>query len=465
MPLYNIAFWFCAFFLLGVFFISIFNQFLLIILAVLLASLYFLIFKKYAFATLVLFAIVGAGYYQISDNIQKSVAMPFDESTEFYGVVRKLEQAPTHQKLVVSLESPYQGRIKVNVQRYPEFVYGDLVQIKGIIKKPFPESEKYFAKDGIFGISNFPKIEKIKSGQGSAIMAGLLKFKNQIKGTFKSILPQEKAAFLSGITLGERESFSKELEEKMSISGTTHLVALSGYNISVIAWAVALIFGSFFSKTISFYGSVSVIVLFVLMTGAEASVVRAAIMGIIALLALQAERMYSLRNAIVITAFLMVVFNPKVLVFDLGFQLSFAALLGIVYLSPVVKSILRIRESGFLSWKQNALITFSAQAAVVPFLLGTFGVFSLTSFVANILILEAVPLTMGIGFVAGGLGFISNFLAQIVGWLLNLFLTYELWIIDIFSKITLPIITESFGFFAAIIYYLLLVGFIYKFRK
>ncbi len=437
----------------------------LISLAAVLVSVFFVVFKKYPFVILVLAVILGAVYYQVFDNIQRSTAISFEENTEFNGIIRKIEQGPAYQRLVVFLDHPYQGKIRVNAQRYPELAYGDLVQIKGIIKEPSPESEKYLAKEGIFGVMDFPEIKLIESGHGNPILAGLFDFKNRIKGIFKRILPQEKAAFLSGLTLGERESFSKEFEKKMSLSGTTHLVALSGYNISVIALAIGLIFGAFLSQALSFYLSVAVIILFVLMTGAEASVVRAAIMGIIALLASRAERTHSLRNAIVIAAFLMVIFNPKVLVFDLGFQLSFAALLGIIYLSPVLKGILRIRDPGFLNWKENASVTISAQLAVVPLLLGNFGIFSLTSFVANILIVGAVPLTMGLGFVAAGLGLVSDFLAQATGWLLNFILAYELWIIDLFSKITLPIAAQSFGFLAAIIYYILLIGFIYKFNK
>lgn len=464
MPVHNIAFWFCAFFLLGVFFISAANQLLIVSLGALLISLYFFIFKKCHFAILALFIIAGAFYYQIFDAAQKGIDIPFGEKAEITAIIKKIEQSETKQEFAAELQSPHSGKIKIISRRYPGFTYGDLVKITGAIKKPPPEAADYFAKEGIYGISSFPEIELVKSGQGNVIKANLLDLKNNIIETFKKILPEQKAAFLSGITLGERQEFSKEFEEKMSLSGTTHLVALSGYNISVIAWAVAGIFGAWFSRSISFYLSALIIVLFVLMTGAEASIVRAAIMGVIALLAKQTERTHSMRNAIVIAAFLMVLFNPRVLAFDLGFQLSFAALLGLVYLMPVLQKIFNVKGGDFFNWKENALTTISAQLAVVPLLLANFGIFSLTSFLANILILSAVPLTMGLGFVMAGLGFISEFLAGIIGFAANALLSYELWIIDIFSKITLPIATESFGFFAAIVYYVILIGFIYKFN-
>ena len=168
---------------------------------------------------------------------------------------------------------------------------------------------------------------------------------------------------------------------------------------------------------------------------------------------------------IIIAAFLMVLHNPKVLVFDLGFQLSFAALLGIVYLLPVLKKIFIYERPGFLNWKENFLTTLSAQLAVIPFLLSNFGIFSLTSLVSNVLIAEAIPITMALGFIMAGLGFISSFLSQLVVFITNPFLAYILWVIDLFSRFTLPVASESFGFLAAVIYYFILISSIYKFRK
>jgi competence protein ComEC len=465
MSFHNLAFWFCAFFILGIFLISVTGNFWLTGLIGLLMAVYFTLFKKFRFMFLSLVIIVGAAYFLVFDYSRSAVSIPFDNGVEVKGVVKKADHFLSRQRLAVDLESPHSGRIQVNAARYPDFIYGDLIKISGTIKRPEGDFADYYKKENIAGIVNYAQLSLIESGRGNFIKAELLGFKNKIIGTFKNILPSEKAAFLAGITLGERQEFSKEFEEKMSLSGTTHLVALSGYNVSVIALVVAGFFGLYFSRSATFYLSVLVIILFVLMTGGEASIVRAAIMGIIALLAKETERLYSMRNAIVIAAFLMVLFNPRVLVFDLGFQLSFAALMGIVYLLPVLQKIFKINDAGFFDWKENALTTVSAQLAVVPLLLGNFGIFSITSFFANILVLSVIPVTMGIGFMVGALGFISEFLAGILGLVANALLSYELWIINLFSKITLPIATESFGFFTTTAYYLMLIWFIYKFGK
>ena len=445
--------------------ISVFGQLSIIFIVLALAFLYLIFLKKYLFAIFVPVILLGSLYYFLFDAVRGQTNISFDAQGSLVGIVKKLDQTPTKQSLVIDLEQPYRGRIKINARPYPSFQYGDRLKIEGAAQQPPSEFLNYYKKEGISGVISFPKIELMASGQGNPIKDVLLKIKNAMIKTFKSSLASQKAAFLSGLTLGERQDFSKEFQEKMSLSGTTHIVALSGYNVGVIAWAIGGIFGLYFRRSVSFYLSVVFVVLFVLMAGGEASVVRAAIMGIIMLLAKETERLFSIRNAIVVSAFLMTLFNPRILVFDLGFQLSFAALLGIVYVMPVLEKIFGVKEPGFLNWKENAVATLSAQLAVVPILLGNFGIFSLTSLLANILILSAIPLTMGLGFVMGALGFVSGFLSQVVGIVIDVFLTYELFVIDIFSKITVPVATESFGFFPAIIYYIILIGFIYKFRK
>lgn len=465
MNIHDLAFWSCALFLLGVFLVSFTGQLLPIILAAALFFLYLIFFQKNSFGWLVLLVILAAIYYQVFDSLQSRINIPFDEKKEFQGIIKKIDYTASRQEIILDLQPPYSGKIKLNSRPYPKFAYGDLLKVEGMILPPSPRSAAYFSKDGIFGISNFPKIERLETNRGNSVKAVLFWIKDRVLATFYKILPTEKAALLSGLTLGERENFSKELKDQMAKSGTTHIVALSGYNISVISLTVGILLGVYFSRQISFYLSVLIIALFVVMTGAEASVVRAAIMGIILLFSKETERIFSVRNAIVIAAFLMVLVNPKVLVFDLGFQLSFFALLGIVYLEPVLQKIFQVQDDGVFNWKKNAITTLSAQLAVIPFLLGNFGTFSLTSFFANVLIAEAIPVTMGIGFIAAGLGFVSEFLAQLSALVANVLLSYELGIIKIFSSFTLPVTVSSFGFSAAIIYYAVLIVVAYKFNQ
>jgi competence protein ComEC len=464
--IHDLAFWLCLFFLIGIALATLFDGgFYLISLVVLLTSFYLLLIKKNTPALTILFIIVGALYYQYFSYFQlKNINIPFGKEEEFSGLVEEAK-AGTVQELKISLIGEYRGDISVRSSPYPEFKYGDVVKMIGKINKPDEQYANHFLSRGIFGQINFPKIELMEKNKGNFIKTRLFSFKESIKNIFKAGLPKEKAAFLAGITIGAREDFSREFKDRMSLSGTTHLVALSGYNISVIALVVGLVFSSFFSATVSFYLSVLTIVLFVLMAGAEASVVRAAIMGTIGLFAIQAERLFDPRNAIVIAAFIMVLFNPRVLVFDIGFQLSFAALLGMVYLAPSLKNAFNTGSGGFLSWKENAITTAAAQIMALPILLSSFGIFSLASLLANILILEFVPITMGIGFVMAGLGSFSSFLAKILGVLANIFISYEFFIINIFSRFSIPLKIEGINFYFWLVYYLLILIFVIYFYE
>lgn len=470
MRLHNIAFYSATFFLIGIFIASFKISFLIIILINLFIVAIFLFCHLYLkkikidFKWLIILSfiiIIGAFYYFLYDAIQiKNINIPFGKKANLSGIIINYPENGINQKLTIQLQPPYEGKILVNLKPYPAFNYGDLIEFSGIIKSPEPKNyANYLSKNNIFGVINNPRINFIDKNQASPIKKYLFKFKKKIIENFQNVLSPEKSAFLAGITIGERAEFSKEFKEKMSQSGTTHLVALSGYNITVIAIAISTLLSYFLRRRIVFWLSILTIIAFVLMTGAEASVVRAAIMGGIILLAKQISRIHSMKNAIVFAALLMILFNPKILRFDIGFQLSFAALIGIVYLSPAIQKFFKMKEDGgFLGWRENFLNTTSAQLAVLPLLLINFGNFSPFSLLANILILEAIPLTMSLGFLTGAIGFFSFTLSLILGWFTGIILAYELIIIDIFSKISLPI--GEIGIFGAIIYYLIIIGFI-----
>jgi competence protein ComEC len=470
MRIFDVVFYGIVFFLLGVLAASLKLSFSTITAASLLIAVFILLFaflknssKLFWLAGLFLFAIVGSFYYFQRENFQlNNLKIPFNQKTEFVGLISSEPEKGANQRLVVDLKEPYRGGILIKTASYPVYAYGDLIKFEGVVKNPEPESyANYLAKDGILGIANFPKIELVAENQGSKIKSALFKLKEKIIAVFQKTLPSEEAAFLSGIVLGERAEFSKEFKEAMSNSGTTHLVALSGYNITILAMAIANSLGCLFSRRPTFYLTLLVMVCFVLMTGAEASVVRAAIMGGILLLAKQIGRLYSFRNAIAVAAFLMVLDNPKILNFDIGFQLSFLALLGIVYLMPAVQKFFRLSEEpGVLSWRGNLLTTFSAQTAVAPLLITYFGNFSPISLLANVLILALIPVTMALGFILGALGFLSYHLALVFGWFVNLFLTYETFVIKFFGGLdTLKI--NSLSIALAIVYYVILAAFMF----
>ncbi|MBI4085118.1 MAG: ComEC/Rec2 family competence protein [Candidatus Liptonbacteria bacterium] len=358
------------------------------------------------------------------------------------------------QSISLKLNEPLAGEITIIASLSLEINYGDIIEARGEIKVGNSEVEN--------PVSFFPEIKIVSRSKGFWLKEKLLGVKKAVVSEFKSLLPRDSAALLSGLTLGWRGNFTDDLKKDMSMSGTTHLVALSGYNITILVLVVAGTFGYFLPRRTTFWLTTAIIILFILMVGGEASVVRAAIMGFIALLAKEAGRKYSVRNAIALTAATMILADPRA-IFDVGFQLSFLSLIGIVYLAPPISNFLRMEEEAesFLSWKENAVTTLSAQLMVAPILIHTFGNFSLTSIAANILILEFVPVTMLLGFALAAVSYFLHYAGFIISFFENVFLQYELAVIRFFANFNMPVLNELNSSLFFVFYYLALAAFLF----
>jgi competence protein ComEC len=458
MPSYDIFFYGIVFFLTGILAASLRAPFLFIIVAVAFLAAIFWFSKWKVLAILTIFIIIGAGYYRWDDFRFNDIKIIFNQEVNFRGLV---VDDPQHsfgsQTLTIQLIQPYQGKISARLKLYPQYHYGDELIFLGEIEK---SPNKKFN-----GLVNFSQVQLEKSGLGSPIKAALFKFKNSVADSYSKILAPKQAALLAGLNFGERGGFNQEFKKAMSLSGTTHLIALSGQQITIISALIIGLLGYFFSPFLTAIFTLLIILSYVAMTGFELSVVRAAIMGAVVLVGKLAGRIYDPRNSIVLAALIINLFNPKSLVFDLGFQLSFLAILGIIYLLPALRKLLKFKEGpGFLSWRENFLMTLSAQLATAPFLIIYFNNFSPLALIANIMILMIIPLTMFLGFLIGFIYFVSYYLALVLGGLVSLFLNYEIFIINFFAKIAWPI-NPNLNLGIILIYYLILIGLIVWQRK
>ena len=378
-----------------------------------------------------------------------------------------------------------EGNILLVAKKYPEYKYGDKIEIVGKLKTPKSAEDfdyrQYLAKDDIYSVVYFPEIKLLASGQGNWFLEKLLAVKNRFEDSINEILMEPQSSFLAGLLLGEKRGLPPDLMANFSRTGTTHIIALSGYNITIIAVTLISLFNFFMlRRRLAFWLALATIALFVLMTGAAASVVRAAIMGILVLLAQQVGRLYSIRNALIFAGAVMVYLNPKVLVFDLGFQLSFGATLGLIYISPILQTWFEPKEEDSLlaqitgrkkllesmgSLKSILIATLAAQIAVLPLLIINFGQLSLIAPLANLVILPFIPVTMLLGFLSalGGLVFLP--IGQILGWITWLFLTYEIKIIEFLARLPLAAVSFKWNWLGGGIYYSILIWFIWRFNS
>ncbi|HEY4510274.1 MAG TPA: ComEC/Rec2 family competence protein, partial [Candidatus Paceibacterota bacterium] len=185
------------------------------------------------------------------------------------------------------------------------------------------------------------------------------------------------------------------------------------------------------------------IVLFTLMTGASATIVRASIMAIIALIARSSGKTYAVTRALFLAVFIMILENPKILRFDASFQLSLLATLGLIYLSPILEKRFRFLPNT-LNLREATVATVGTQIFVLPLLLYTSGVLSLVSLPVNLLTLIVVPLTMFFGFLAGGVGIVSAIVATPFAWISYTLSEYILQVGRIFSKIPFGSLTINY---------------------
>jgi competence protein ComEC len=271
------------------------------------------------------------------------------------------------------------------------------------------------------------------------------------------VLPEYEATLLGGITFGAKQDFKPDLKLAMATSGTTHLVAISGYNITIVIVAAEEMLRGFMARRARFWSTVALIVLFVLMTGLQSSAIRAAIMGFLALTAKESGRVFSMRNAITFTAVVMALIQPTVIAYDVGFQLSFLSLLGIVCLCDPLKAlaqkIFHYEDAGVLEWKESAVTTFSAQLGTMPVLIAVFNQFSATAIFANVLVLGTVPVTMFLGVLLAALGFVSQSLAFFIAKLTGLLLAYQLGVIRLFAALAVPLPLQFNSALVFIMYY------------
>ncbi|PIQ91669.1 MAG: hypothetical protein COV70_02345 [Parcubacteria group bacterium CG11_big_fil_rev_8_21_14_0_20_39_22] len=335
---------------------------------------------------------------------------------------------------------------------YPQYEYGFEVEIKGELHKPENfETESgrefdyisYLSKDGIHYQMFYPEIVVISEDENLAIVGALFAFKQAFVSKMSYIIPEPASSLAAGLVVGAKRSLGENILDDFRTVGLIHIVVLSGYNITVIADFVMKLFGSFFRRMLSIGIGVGVIIAFAIMTGGSATIVRASFMAILALLARATGRVYTMTHALVVAGFFMIVWNPKILVFDPSFQLSFMATLGLILGVPVVSKYLHfIPEKAGL--REIVSATLATQIFVLPMILWMMGTLSIVSPIVNLLVLPFVPFTMLLAFLTGVLGFVSYLFAALPGYGAYLLLSYMLLITDWFARLPFASVTIKF---------------------
>lgn len=381
------------------------------------------------------FLILGAFYYSFYDSLTRPQAVPYGEAREFTAEVVSMRERATYRIATLKILNEKNITVSALLPSLPPAGYGDTLRLKGEILPPEDRaSARYLLKDNIFGTMAFPEIYEVSRTREWRPLRFLYAASDYVLASFKRVMPADDAALMAGLTIGSTDDFSAGFKEAMHRSGTTHLVALSGYNVTIIA-SVLLVFLRFFlSRRQALFAALFAVLVFVLMTGASPSVVRAGLAAALLISLKISGRLRDPKYVVAFVALLMALWNPRVVAFDVGFQLSFAALLGILYILPVLRAGLwgRDRNAPFLFESFGAAL--AAQLAAVPLLLFYFGNVYASSLIANAAIAIFIPPTMAIGFLIAFFSLLLPPLALLGGFVAVPFLRAESGIIDFFSE-------------------------------
>ncbi len=365
------------------------------------------------------------------------------------------------------------NKILVKVDQSHNIQYGDTVSVRGKLQYPknFETDQgkefdyiSYLKKDGIFFTLPYSTIESVVPSPTRSIRSRLFVLKHKFIKNLSIHIPRPEDMLAGGILFGTRTILSPEWQDAFIRTGTIHIVALSGYNVSIVAEGIMRVFGLFLSVFASSIAGALAIILFVVMTGASSTAIRAGIMGGLALAARLIGRPYDIARALLIAVVVMVFINPKILVFDTSFQLSVIATLGMIYIAPIIS-----RKSlwiPFVSFREIVSATIAAQIAVLPFILWRMGTLSLIALPVNILILPFMPLAMFASAITSIVGLFSHVIAFPFGFVSYSLLHFILSVIKTASTYSFASLTvSSFPVWLVLISYIGMGIVVYRLQK
>lgn len=402
----------------------------------------------------------------VDKNVPEFLQNKENTKIELVGeIIDEPDARENNQKLTVQIKEE-KIKILITTDFDQDFKYGDEIKFFGTLEKPenfITDTGKefdyinYLKKDNILYVMKNPKIEVISSGHGNFIKVFLFSVKNKFVQKINTAIPEPESLLMNGLILGEKSAFDQSLRQSFVNTGTIHIIALSGYNVTIVAEWIMKVFG-FLPRNFGICFGILAIILFVLMTGGSSTAIRAGIMAVLMLFARATGRNYDVARALILTAVVMIFLNPFILAYDVSFHLSFIATISVIFLSPKTeKYFLWITPK--LGLRDIISVTFAAYIFVMPFILYKMGNLSIVSLPANILILPFIPITMMLGFFSGLLSFLWYLIAMPFAYISYLLLHYELFIVKFFSD--LPFSSLAIPNFPLVITILIYIFFIY----
>ncbi len=322
---------------------------------------------------------------------------------------------------------------------------------------------RYLTLNDIQGVATIASMEDVTITKESALTsfnAFVGAMQRSLYGAIDRYHSPEQASFLKGVILGYRADLSNEVKQSFMNTGTIHILAVSGSNVAVIVLIIYSMFG-FLRLPKKLSGGVTIIgiVIFMFITGASPSVVRATIMATVILVGTLFERKADVYNSLCVAAIIILLLDSNAL-FDVGFQLSFAAVISIVYVYPILSRLIeRIPERfeeirGIDSVLKLFAVSLAAQIGTLPFTAYYFGRVSIVSLLANLIVVPLSGLNVLLGVATIAVSSIIPFVASCYAALNSIAINFLLGFVKVAGNVPYAYAeTAHFELSHAILYY------------
>lgn len=350
------------------------------------------------------------------------------------------------------------SRVLVRTDRYGDWRYGDRVVARGELRST-EGSPSYWrsqlARRGITTTMEYPRIYPRGGPSGWDPLGWISRLRVRLEQVCGRLLPEPQASLLGGILVGARATTPPEFREALNVTSTSHIVAVSGFNVTLVAGMAQAVALRFLSRRRATLFAMALVWLYALLTGIPPSAVRAAVMSTMVLGAILAGRGGDTLSFLCFSGAAMAGVEPMILD-DLGFQLSFLATAGLVLLEPVI----RVPLGKLPGWLSSTLsVTLAAQLATLPILVDSFHTLSLVSPLTNLLVVPALPGLMVVGGLAVLLGALFEPLVGVVAPLAWAYLTYVVEVIRWTAQLpSASVVVGSLGVASSLLYWLVLLA-------
>jgi ComEC/Rec2-related protein len=455
----HVVFFLCALsFLCGVLFAGLGLTLLLTLIpAAVLASVLYAGNVDLRIALLAALLLVAGNVYYLQDEYRYQTARSaLPPSAKLEGVVvGDPKRGIDHQSF--TLKTGY-GNISITTDPAPPYSYGDTLAVEGKMRAPTP----YQHSRHILGQMYKPSITREASGAGNPLLAFLYRQKQSAGAAYDRLLAPAQSALLYGIVFGANEKFSKQFSTNLEQSGLRFITAIDGLHMQIVILILLAVCASLMPRTAALILASLLAFCFIALTGFTVSGIRAGLMAAVAILARHTGRLYVPHNVLALVALVLVLINPQVF-FDVGFQLSFLAVIAIVYFLPVLRYVLHIgNNEGFLAWKESLLITISVQLATAPIVIAQFQSFSLVSFVASVFVVWMLPFIIAGGLLLAACSYFLYPLALALSFIVAPMTDYVTIVVNAFARLAM-LFNPTLGFLGTVAYYGALVFSMYWF--